>query len=76
MDGELIRRFDKRILGIDIKVSQKWGEIQALSEMAGTKMTVIDSLIAAIGIVYNMTVVTRDMSGLEKSSVGLFNPWE
>ena len=76
MDGELIRRFDKRILGIDIKVSQKWGEIQALSEMAGTKMTVIDSLIAAIGIVYNMTVVTRDTSGLEKSSVGLFNPWE
>jgi len=76
IDGELIRRFDKRILGIDIKVAQKWGEIQALSEMAGTKMPVIDSLIASIGIVYDMTVVTRDTGGMEKSGVSLLNPWE
>ena len=76
IDGELIRRFDKRILGIDIKVAQKWGEIQALSEMAGTKMPVIDSLIASIGIVYDMTVVTRDTGGMKKSGVRLFNPWE
>jgi len=76
LDTELILRFDKRILGIDYKIAQTWGKIQASAEIAGNKMPVIDSLIAAIGIVYNMTVVTRDTSGLEKSSVGLFNPWE
>ncbi len=76
MDTELIRRFDKRVLVIDIKVAQKWGEIQASSEIAGTKMPVIDSLIASIGIVHDMTVVTRDTSGMEKSWARLLNPWE
>ena len=76
MDSELIRRFDKRILGIDFKVAQKWGEIQASSEISGTKMPVIDSLIASTGIVYDMTVVTRDTSDMEKSGAKLFNPWK
>ena len=76
MDTELIRRFDKRVLVIDIKVAQKWGEIQASSEITGTKMPVIDSFIAATGLVYDMTVVTRDTSGMEKSGARLFNPWE
>ncbi len=76
IETELIRRFDKRILEINLKVVQKWGEIQALSEIAGTKMPVTDSMIAAIGIVYNMTIVTRDAGGMEKSGVGIFNPWE
>ncbi len=76
MDSELIRRFDKRILVIDYKVAQKWGKIQASAEIAGTKMPVIDSLIAAIGLVFDMTVVTRDISGMKNSGVKLFNPWE
>lgn len=76
IETELIRRFDKRILEINLKVVQKWGEIQALSEIAGTKMPVTDSMIAAIGIVYNMTIVTRDAGGMEKSGIGIFNPWE
>jgi len=76
MDSELIKRFDKRIMGIDYKVAQKWGKIQASSEIAGTKMPVIDSLIAAIGLVFDMTVVTRDTSGMKNSGVKLFNPWQ
>ena len=76
LNNRLIKRFDKRILGIDFQVAKKWGIIQASSELAGTKMPVIDSLIAAIGIVYDMTVVTRDTGGMEKSGVSLFNPWQ
>jgi predicted nucleic acid-binding protein len=75
MEMELIRRFDKRILGIDYKAAQKWGKIQALSEKAGKKMPVIDGLIASVGIVNDMTVATRDTGGMEKSGVKLFDPW-
>jgi predicted nucleic acid-binding protein len=75
MESELIRRFDRRILVIDFKVARQWGKIQASSELAGTKMPVIDSLIAAIGISYDMTVATRDISGMKNSGVKLFNPW-
>jgi hypothetical protein len=76
LDSELTQRFDKRILGIDFKVAQKWGEIQASSEIAGLKMPVIDSLIASIGIVFEMTVVTRNTADMKNSGVRLFNPWE
>jgi predicted nucleic acid-binding protein len=61
---------------IDFKVAQKLGEIQASFEIAGTKIPVIDSLIASVGTVYDMTVVTRDTSGMKKSGVRIFNPWE
>ena len=76
LDSELTQRFDKRIIGIDFKVAKKWGEIQASSEIAGVKMPVIDSLIASIGIVYDMTVVTRNIGDMKNSCVRLFNPWE
>ena len=76
MDAELILRFDRRILGIDFKIAQKWGEIQASAEITGTKMPVIDSLIAAIGLIHDLTIVTRDTSGMEKSGAKLFNPWK
>ena len=76
LDFELIQRFDRRIIGIDFKVAQKWGEIQASSEITGNKMPIIDSLIASIGIVYDMTVVTRNIGDMKNSGVRLFNPWE
>jgi predicted nucleic acid-binding protein len=76
LDSELIQRFDERVLGIDFKVAQKWGEIQASSEIAGIKMPVIDSLIASIGIVFDMTVVTRNTADMKNSGVRLFNPWK
>jgi len=76
LDSELIQRFDERVLGIDFKVAQKWGEIQASSEIAGIKMPAIDSLIASIGIVFDLTVVTKNTVDMKNSGVRLFNPWE
>ena len=76
LERQLIERFPRRVLGIDLKVARKWGEIQALSEKSGVKMPVIDSLIASIGVVHNLTVVTRNTRDMEASGVGLFNPWE
>jgi predicted nucleic acid-binding protein len=76
LGSELIQRFDERVLGIDFRVAQKWGEIQASSENDRIKMPVIDSLIASIGIVFDMTVVTRNTADMKNSGVRLFNPWE
>jgi predicted nucleic acid-binding protein len=76
LDSELIQRFDQRVLGIDFRVAQKWGEMQASSEIAGIRMPVIDSLIASMGIVFDMTIVTRNTADMKNSGVRLFNPWE
>ena len=75
LDMELAQRFDGRIVGIDMTVAKKWGEIQASSEMAGNIMPVVDSLIASIGLVYDMTVVTRNTEDMKPSRVRIFNPW-
>ena len=69
-------RLDSRILGIDIAVAKKWGDIQASSELAGNRMPVVDSLIASIGIVNDLTVVTRNTADMKPSGFRLFNPWD
>ena len=73
-DG-LIRRFDQRILSIDLKVALKWGEIQAITERAGNRIPTIDSLIAATGVVYDLTIVTRDIHDMKPSGVKVYSPW-
>lgn len=76
LDTDLLERFGQRIVGIDTNIARRWGEIQATAEKAGLKMPVIDSLIASIGLVHDMTIVTRNVQDMQASGVQLFNPWE
>jgi toxin FitB len=75
VEDELKNRFLNRIIGIDIGVSLVWGKIQCLAEKNGKPMPAIDSLIAATGIVHDLTVVTRNVTVMEQSGVKLLNPW-
>ena len=75
IEEELKNRFQNRIISIDMRVSILWGKIQCLAEKNGNPMPAIDSLIAATGIAYDLTVVTRNAADMEQSGVKLFNPW-
>jgi predicted nucleic acid-binding protein len=75
IENDLKNRFQNRIIGIDMRVSILWGKIQCSAEKIGKPLPAIDSLIAATGISYNLTVVTRNVSDMEQSGVKLFNPW-
>ena len=75
IESDLPQRFEKRILPVTDYVSRKWGEIQGLAEQQGNKMPVIDSLIAATGLTYNLEVITRNTEDMKASGVQLFNPW-
>ena len=75
VEEDLKKRFEGRILPIDLKTSIKWGERQAHSELLGKPMPAIDGLIAVSGIVHNCIVVTRNISDMEQSSAELLNPW-
>jgi predicted nucleic acid-binding protein len=72
---DLIERFENRIIYVDMKVASIWGSTQALSEQKGMVMPAIDSLIAATGLCYALTVVTRNISDMEQSGAVLLNPW-
>jgi toxin FitB len=75
IEDELKNRFQSRIISIDMRVSILLGKIQCFAEKNGKPMPAIDSLIAATGIAYDLTVVTRNVADMEQSGVKLLNPW-
>ena len=76
VEEDLKKRFENRIIPIDLKVVTNWGSIQGLAELAGRTMPTLDGLIAVSGLTYNCVVATRNTSDMEQSTVELFNPWE
>ena len=75
LENELIVRFDRRILGFGLLESKRWGEIQAQAERKGTKMPILDGLIASIALVQNMGIATRNIEDMQVSGATLLNPW-
>lgn len=75
VEEDLKKRFESRIIPIDLRVSTKWGSIQGAAELLGKPMHAIDGLIAVSGLVHNCIVVTRNTSDMVQSSVELLNPW-
>ena len=75
VEEDLKKRFEGRIVPINIDVSVKWGAIQGNAELLGKPMPTIDGLIAVSGLVHNCIVVTRNVSDMEQSTVELLNPW-
>ncbi|MCK6450862.1 MAG: type II toxin-antitoxin system VapC family toxin [Alphaproteobacteria bacterium] len=67
----LITRFAGRVLIVDRAVAEEWGRIAAPDPLPP-----VDGLLAATAIVHDMTLVTRDAAGLEKSGVRVLNPFE
>lgn len=76
IEEDLKKRFDGRVIPIDLKVVTAWGSIQGAAELAGKAMPTIDGLIAVSGLAYNCIVVTRNLSDMEQSTVELLNPWQ
>ena len=75
LDDDLRRRFDGRIIPVDLQAAIKWGAVQGGLEKQGKMMPVMDSLIAISALVYNCTVVTRNTSDMVHSGVELLDPW-
>ncbi len=75
VEEDLKKRFESRIIPIDLNISVRWGEIQGAAELLGNPMPSIDGLIAVSGLVHNCIVVTRNISDMEHSSAELLNPW-
>lgn len=68
---ELLSRFSERILPVDLAVADRWGRLADTSQA----LRVIDSLLAATALHYNLTLVTRNVGDVQGTGVDLFNPW-
>ena len=60
-----------RILEFDLECAQVWGKL-----MSPNPQHPVDKQIAAIGLVYDLTVVTRNTADFERTGARLLNPFD
>lgn len=68
--------FEGRILPISEDVMLRWRLLVEEGRKAGHTYSQPDLIIAATGLLYGMTVVTRDLGDYERSGVPVVNPWK
>jgi predicted nucleic acid-binding protein len=76
LELELRARFARRILPIDAPVADRWGLLAAQARVKGTTLPVIDGLLAATALHYNLTVVSRNAADFASTQTPVLNPWE
>ena len=76
LEVDLQTRFSDRILAIDAPVADRWGLLAAHAKRNGTPLPIIDGLLAATALHYNLTVVTRNAGDFANAQVQVMNPWK
>ena len=73
----LLARFDERMLPVSDPVVRRWGVISGLRRReTGHPPPVIDTLLAATAIEYDLYLATRNTRDVSGSGAAVFNPWE
>jgi toxin FitB len=67
----VIDLFSDRILGIDRRVAEQWGRLNARHPRPA-----VDALIAATALVHQLVVVTRNVRDFAATGVEILNPFE
>ncbi|MEA1650912.1 type II toxin-antitoxin system VapC family toxin [Nitrospirillum sp. BR 11164] len=67
--------FDSRVLPISEDVMLKWHLLVEAGRQARHTYTQPDLIIAATGLHYDLTVVTRDVADYVRTGVSVLNPW-
>jgi toxin FitB len=67
----VLNQYADRILGFDAVCAQVWGRL-----MSPIGQNPVDKQVAAIALVHDLTVVTRNTSHFANTGVRLFNPFE
>ena len=75
LEEDLLLRFGGRIVPIDVGVMLTWGGLVARLERTGRVLPAIDSLVAAIALHGEFTLVTRNVRDFEGTGVQIVNPW-
>lgn len=70
-------RFDGRILPLSDAVVVRWGAISGtIRRETGHPPPVIDTMLAATAIEYDLYLATRNTRDVALSGAALFNPWQ
>ena len=72
LEVELPAFFANRLLPVDMKVAEHWGNLLA---KAGRPLPAIDSLLAATALTHGLTLVTRNVRDFQFSGLTVIDPW-
>lgn len=73
---DLLVRFENHLLVIDLQTMLTWGILVARLEATGRSISAIDSLLAAIALQRQYTLVTGNTGHFDRTGVELLNPWD
>jgi predicted nucleic acid-binding protein len=76
LELELQARFSGRILAIDAPVADRWGLLAAQAKSKGMSLPIVNGLLSATALHYNLTVVSRNASDFSNAQVQVLNPWK
>lgn len=69
LKGDLLIRFDGRILTLDVVVMLAWGALVGDLERKGRSLPAMDSLIAALALHHDCVLATRNEADFEGTGV-------
>jgi predicted nucleic acid-binding protein len=67
--------FSQRILPISGDVLEHWAQLSARTENQGNKLAMMDSLIAATALCFDLKMVTRNVDDFKSCGIELINPF-
>ena len=73
--GDLIPRFQNRILDITQQIAFTWGKMAGEGKQSGNNVPVADGLIAATSVHHGLIVVTDNSKHFAPLGVEMINPW-
>jgi len=71
----LASRFSERILPLDLAVADRWGHVTGICRAKGVTVPVIDGMLAATALHYDLIFVTRNIKDVQDTGVDTLNPW-
>ena len=74
LEQDLQAWFSGRILPVDRQVAGRWALLLAAGARTGKSLPAVGSLIAATALVYDLTIVTRNIRDFEGIGAKIFNP--
>ena len=73
LEQDLKDWFGPRLLPIDVAIAERWGQLLA---SAGRPLPVIDSLLAATALHFELRLVTRNVDDFQFLGLEVINPWK
>lgn len=71
----LLVRFDRRVLPLNTQIMRRWGNLVGNLETIGRVLPIVDSLLAATALEYDLTIITRNVSDFEGTGANVLNIW-